>query len=117
MKKWFRNILKGTSLSTALFIFQACYGMPMGYEDVFLDLQVVDGDTNNPIPDADVMFKESDADSWTNSFKTDENGMTYISAFDAQSLDIKFEAESYQSKDTTITDLSDRSITVKLYKK
>lgn len=33
MKKWVRNLLKGTSLSTALFVFQACYGMPPGYED------------------------------------------------------------------------------------
>lgn len=28
MKKWFRNILKGISLTGALFVFQACYGSP-----------------------------------------------------------------------------------------
>lgn len=28
MKKWFRNILKGISLTGALFVFQACYGTP-----------------------------------------------------------------------------------------
>lgn len=26
--KWFRNILKGASLTAALFVFQACYGTP-----------------------------------------------------------------------------------------
>ena len=33
MKKKIRNLLKCTSLSTALFVFQACYGMPPGYTD------------------------------------------------------------------------------------
>lgn len=28
MKKWFRNLLKGVSLTAALFVFQACYGSP-----------------------------------------------------------------------------------------
>lgn len=28
MKNWFRHLLKGTTLTTALFIFQACYGTP-----------------------------------------------------------------------------------------
>ena len=28
MKKWFRNLLKGISLTGALFVFQACYGTP-----------------------------------------------------------------------------------------
>lgn len=26
--KWLRNILKGVSLTAALFVFQACYGAP-----------------------------------------------------------------------------------------
>ena len=26
--KWLRNILKGASLTAALFVFQACYGTP-----------------------------------------------------------------------------------------
>ena len=28
MKKWVRKILKGISLTAALFVFQACYGSP-----------------------------------------------------------------------------------------
>ena len=29
MRKWIRRILKGVSLTTALFVFQACYGTPV----------------------------------------------------------------------------------------
>ena len=29
--KWLHNLLKGASLTTALFVFQACYGMPQNY--------------------------------------------------------------------------------------
>ena len=29
MRKWIHRILKGASLTTALFVFQACYGTPM----------------------------------------------------------------------------------------
>ncbi|MBR1570175.1 MAG: hypothetical protein IJ651_10035 [Bacteroidales bacterium] len=31
--KWIRNILKGISLTAALFVFQACYGTPGVYDD------------------------------------------------------------------------------------
>ena len=30
--KWLRNLLKGISLTGALFVFQACYGTPVSYE-------------------------------------------------------------------------------------
>ena len=33
--KWLHNLLKGLSLTAALFVFQACYGTPPGYPDDF----------------------------------------------------------------------------------
>ena len=30
--KWLHNLLKGMSLTAALFVFQACYGTPAGLE-------------------------------------------------------------------------------------
>lgn len=30
--RWLRNILKGVSVTTALFVFQACYGTPQGWD-------------------------------------------------------------------------------------
>lgn len=31
--KWLHNLLKGLSLTAALFVFQACYGTPPGYPE------------------------------------------------------------------------------------
>lgn len=39
MKKWIHRALKGASLTTALFVFQACYGTPPGPYD---QLEAVD---------------------------------------------------------------------------
>ncbi|MBR5723841.1 MAG: hypothetical protein IKX62_00525 [Bacteroidales bacterium] len=33
MRKWIHRALKGASLTTALFVFQACYGTPPGPYD------------------------------------------------------------------------------------
>ena len=33
--KWLHNLLKGLSLTAALFVFQACYGTPPGYPDAW----------------------------------------------------------------------------------
>lgn len=42
--KWLHNLLKGMSLTAALFVFQACYGTPDGFETGDIDM----GD--NPAP-------------------------------------------------------------------
>ena len=42
--KWLHNLLKGLSLTAALFVFQACYGTPEGYDGPDIDM----GD--NPAP-------------------------------------------------------------------
>ena len=42
--KWLHNLLKGMSLTAALFVFQACYGTPEGIENPDIDM----GD--NPAP-------------------------------------------------------------------
>jgi len=33
--KWLHKLLKGMSLTAALFVFQACYGTPAGYPDAW----------------------------------------------------------------------------------
>jgi len=115
MRKWIRNILKGTSLSAALFVFQACYGMPDGYKEEYnLGFEVVDGNTLKPIPDVDVYYRDSGSTAWKSAGKTDRNGRNYLYPFNSKSLDFKFEAENYQSRDTTIMDFSYRVITIKM---
>ena len=38
MRKWIHRALKGASLTTALFVFQACYGTPPGPDYDVLEL-------------------------------------------------------------------------------
>ena len=46
MRKWLHRALKGASLTTALFVFQACYGTPPGPNmeefEVGIDLEIVE---------------------------------------------------------------------------
>jgi hypothetical protein len=49
-RKQLRALIGGLSFSTALFVFQACYGMPQDMlDDVFIRGKVVDQTTNSPI--------------------------------------------------------------------
>lgn len=114
MRKWIRNILKGTSLSAALFIFQACYGMPRGFEVYDLGFEVIDSNTLEPIPDVEVFYRESGSTTWVSAGKTDRYGKNFLYPFGSESLDLEFKAENYQIKDTTLTDLSFRVITIKM---
>ena len=62
MRKWIRRILKGASLTTALFVFQACYGTPVpdpsryGAEDevALVDEQAVEEIEALPAEEANV---------------------------------------------------------------
>ena len=40
--KWIHNLLKGMSLTAALFVFQACYGTPPGYPDDFFSEEAIE---------------------------------------------------------------------------
>ena len=40
--KWLHNLLKGMSLTAALFVFQACYGTPPGYPDEWEDEESIE---------------------------------------------------------------------------
>ena len=49
-KHWIRNLVGGLSFTTALFVFQACYGTPQDFGlDVFVEGKVVSGTTGKPI--------------------------------------------------------------------
>ena len=39
--KWLRNILKGVSLTAALFVFQACYGAPQVPDEEVREAELV----------------------------------------------------------------------------
>jgi hypothetical protein len=48
---WIRNLLGGLSLSTALFLFQACYGTPQDLRvDILIEGLVKSKTTGSPVP-------------------------------------------------------------------
>jgi len=51
--KWLHNLLKGLSLTAALFVFQACYGTPEGMEGPYIDMEDHPGPVEMaPVPDS-----------------------------------------------------------------
>lgn len=48
MNKWFRNLLKGLSFTTVLFVFQACYGTGGG-RGISIEFNVVSSDDGHPV--------------------------------------------------------------------
>ena len=113
----FRNFLKGASLTTALFIFQACYGTPQGMEDypeTVACFQVVSSEDGLPLDGICVKRKVSNSGDygWILSGYTDNNGW-YNMAFNInapapEQVPFRFESEDgeYAAKDTVISDFS-----------
>lgn len=120
--KWFRNILKGASLTGALFVFQACYGTPQGPLDergaAPLTFSLVESETGQPIEGIHI----------TSSYYYDELGVTdadgrcrvnvpYVRN-DKESPLVTFSDPQglYVQKDTALADLRDREIVIKMRK-
>ena len=85
--------------------------MPAG-----LVLEVVDGETDEPIQNAQVKVKHSSDTAWENADPTNSAGLCGIFPYKEEPIDIQLSAESYQTKDTTLVDLSSRGVLIKLYK-
>ena len=108
--KLLHHILRGSTLATALFIFQACYGMPqvnngrLMYEAT---VKVTDND-GNALKGVKVSVKNAEMAEYLSQATSDENGQLDISMIVPMSepyLDIRFEAEGFAPKDTTIKDV------------
>lgn len=56
--RWLRNLLKGCSLTTALFVFTACYGTPQGYK---MDQPVEGEEIVSEAPEQDNAIVQDDA--------------------------------------------------------
>ena len=84
--KWLRKILKGVSLTAAMFVFQACYGPgPEYYFDEHVTFHVTDGDTGEPMEGVRVWWTYvDDRDSTVHEDSrrlveyTDSNGMATL---------------------------------------
>lgn len=111
--KWLHNILKGASLTTALFIFQACYGTPEWLHDDDVQLQVVSAEDGSPIDDVEIytrMTVSEDMD-WDLCGYTDEEGVLSTTVYFNENYAPQFRVSDpsgrYAVKDTVVADLSD----------
>lgn len=123
--KWLHNLLKGLSLTTALFIFQACYGTPKGLETEYMVFKVVAADTGEPMEGVNVRTKVHGANGsleWGNGSLTGASGETGVQILrkdiSAAGLEFRFEPadDTYLVKDTTIADFQPRLIEIQLAK-
>lgn len=123
--KLLHKILKGASLTTALFVLEACYGVPEHplYEErgeAPMYFQLLDKANGNPIPGIHIYVA-----TWDYQGKGDDLGVTgadglcHINLPYARNQEgpfIKFEDPNgiYAPKDTTLADLRERKVVVKL---
>lgn len=122
--KWLHNLLKGASLTTALFIFQACYGTPYDHDVQVetLEFNVRDAETGDPIEGIDLhlRFTQFEGDEWHDVGTTGEDGIVcselVFRAGDTLIPEYLFDhqANAYQVKDTVITDITSRKIDILL---
>lgn len=118
--KLLHNILKGSTLATALFIFQSCYGVPQGRNGNYYEteIKVLDKGSSAPVKGVKVYVSAEDSVEFTEWAETDENGCALVCVTvppDSTALELRLSAEGYAVKDTTI-ELPDGDFTVKLQK-
>lgn len=106
MKKiWIRNILKGLSLTSAMFIFQACYGIPDdGYYDVNISGEVLSKTSGLPIGGIKVTLDTTGQYTFTDSLGrysmwTEREFKTTVQFQDIDSIQNSY----YQDFDTVLT--------------
>ena len=127
MKKWFRHLLKGTTLTTALFIFQACYGTPNWLHEENVEFKVVSAEDGTPVEGVEILTRVYDSDSvegveldWNLCGYTAEDGTlkTLIGIVDGSSPQFRFQDSGalFSPKDTVIQKC-DGTIVVELQKK
>lgn len=119
--KLIHNILRGSTLATALFIFQSCYGMPQSLnESVMYEATIkVTDNTGKALQGVRLSVKNIDMADFYQQAATGADGMLTLSVAVPLSnpvLDLRFEADGYTVKDTTIKDVMnpEPDFTVKL---
>lgn len=120
--KFLRKLLKGLSITTALFVFQACYGTPRWLSETDMTFKVVSAVDGTPLQGVEISTRvyRSEMLDWLLCGYTDEDGTAEVMAglMDGRSPEFRFKAEgeTYAVKDTVISDLSRRIIEIKLSK-
>ena len=123
--KFLHNLLKGASLTGALFVFQACYGMPQSPLDIEggeapMSFSLVSRTTGEPLEGIRIK-----GGSWERSREVEELGVTdangrcrvkipYYRNQEGPFLRFEDPQGVFIVKDTTLADLRDREIVIKL---
>jgi putative lipoprotein (rSAM/lipoprotein system) len=109
-QNWRRKLLRGLSLTSALFVFQACYGTPHDFGlDIFIEGQVKSLMTDRPIEGIKVSIADKMQYEYTN-----EEGKFSLYTEIADSYKIKFEdIDSIQNgifvdRDTLLTNINEK---------
>ena len=109
-RNWIRKILGGLSFTTALFVFQACYGTPQDFGfDLLIEGQVKSKATGKPIKGLKVSVAEMMQYEYTN-----EEGKFSFYTARTDSVLLKFEDidltqnGSFIDRDTIITSINDK---------
>jgi hypothetical protein len=109
-RNWIRTIIGGLSFTSALFIFQACYGTPQDLQnDILLEGQVKSKSSGLPIKGIRVLVPDV-----MQSQLTDENGNFSFYTGARENLKIQFEDVdltqngSYAIQDTVINPVSQK---------
>ena len=122
--KWLHNILKGASLTGALFVFQACYGIPQPalWEEsgtASMSFSRVSHKTGQPLQGIEIWGNIGDDNVDHPLGVTDAKGQCRLELFYRRNLTgprVIFidPQEQYAVKDTTLADLRDHVVVVNL---
>ena len=124
--RFLHNLLKGASLTTALFIFQACYGMPQAplWEEngeAPMSFSLISRSTGEPLEGIRIK-----GGPWKQNMDreevlgiTDANGrcrvqIPYFRNQEGPFIRFEYPQGAFIVKDTTLADLRDREIVIKL---
>ena len=120
--KWIRNLLKGASLTTALFIFQACYGTPWYFDEhgeAPMTFSLVSSERGDPLEGIHILGRIYDQEQYHELGTTATDGTCRVSIPYIKNMQgpyIRFEDphNNFAPKDTTFADLRDRVIVIGL---
>lgn len=124
--KWLHNLLKGASVTGALFVFQACYGSPQipvhEQGNAPMRFSLVSAQTGQPLEGICIEAKPYKEGSYQFLGSTGADGkcevlIPFIQNLDGPSIpSILFSDENgvYAAIDTTLADLRERDIVIKL---
>ena len=122
--KWLHNLLKGASLTGALFVFQACYGIPQApiYEEngvAPMTFTLLSRTTGEPLQGIRISGEAQNYGYAQELGITGADGrcrveIPYVRNMEGPFLYFEDPQGQYIVKDTTLADLRDREIIIKL---